>query len=69
MTEAELDRVVTKIAQALTRNKYLVIVPSVKPESVQLHHRDGEAGTFSVTEVARVLAEGGDLEAYFVRNF
>lgn len=69
MIPTEADRAISQIAAALARNSSIAILPSVKPESVQLAHRDGEQGTFSATEVARVLAENGDLEAYFVGKF
>ena len=59
------------IERSLLSLEDVKISPSNSKEigAVQLQHRDGEEGHFSARAIARVIARGGDLNAFFNRHF
>lgn len=47
----------------------ITVRPSPQPGKVWLDHRDGEGGQFDAAEVAAVIQQSEDLEAYFWEKF
>jgi len=69
MSPAAREECVQRIADALTRNAAIAIMPSPAPGVVWLTHRSAEGGNFDARAVARVLSEGGSLENFFKEKY
>lgn len=67
--EKTSDRTAERIALSLMQNKAVSIGPSPSAGKVWLTLHGGEAGSFDALAVARVLAQGGDIETFFRKEF